>query len=148
MAAYITHVLERAVCPALNRNLRMLHTACDTEVDVLLVTGNSVHETCILTAERTADSVTDVVAECADSIEHVCVRLEGDLLSRIRRSLRSPTLTVDNHCRVDRVETLADDVHGLDVMDGHEVETEAIDMVFLHPPLERLDHVLAEHFLL
>ena len=35
-----------------------------------------------------------------------------------------------------------------DIMDGHEVETEAVDMVFLHPPLERLDHVLAEHFLL
>ena len=46
------------------------------------------------------------------------------------------------------MQTLAYLVHRIDVMDSHEVETEAVDMVFLHPPFERLDHVLAEHRLL
>ena len=46
------------------------------------------------------------------------------------------------------MKTLADLVHGIDVMDGHEVEAESVDMILLHPPLERLDHILAEHRLL
>ena len=43
---------------------------------------------------------------------------------------------------------LADLVHCVDVMDGHEVETEAVDMIFLHPPFQGLDHIFAEHLLL
>ena len=123
----------------------MLDTADDTELDVCLIAGYAVHETGILAAERTAYRITDVVAERSDPLEHMCIDLEGDLLCRICRSLCRPTLTVDDHVRVDGMETLADEVHGLDVMDSHEVETEAVDMVLLHPPLERLEHVLAEH---
>ena len=86
VAAHIAHVLERAVCPTLYSHLRMLHTTCDTELDVSLVARNTVHEACVLAAERTADSVTDVVAECTDLVEHICVCLKGDLLCRICRS--------------------------------------------------------------
>ena len=148
VAADIAHVLERVACPCLYSHLRMLDSTCDTELHVCLVACDSVHESCILAAERATYRVTDVVAECTDLVEHVCICLEGDLLCRVCRCLRSPSLAIDHDIRIDCVEALADLVHGVDVMDGHEVETESVDMILLHPPLERLDHVLAEHFLL
>ena len=46
------------------------------------------------------------------------------------------------------MESGADDVHGFDVMDCHQVETEAVDVIFLNPPFEGLDHVFAVHRLL
>ena len=75
VAAYIADMLERVVCPTLHRDLRVLHTTGDTEFDVLLVSFNAVHETGILAAERAAHRVTDIVAECTDLVEHVCIRL-------------------------------------------------------------------------
>ena len=44
------------------------------------------------------------------------------------------------------MKSLADLIHCLDIMDGHKVETESIDMILLHPPLKGLDHIFAEHF--
>ena len=61
---------------------------------------------------------------------------------------QQPILAVYNNVRIDSVKTLADLVHCTDIMDSHKVKTETVDMVFLHPPLERLDHILAEHLLL
>ena len=148
MAADIAHMLERIVGPCFHGDLRMLDSTGDTELDIRLVSGNSVHESRILASERAAHGITDIVAERADLVKHVCIRLECDFLCRICRSLSGPTLAVDHHIRIDGMQALADLVHRVDVMDGHEVETEAVDMIFLHPPFERLDHVLAEHLLL
>ena len=140
-------MLERIVGPALHTHLRVLHAAGDSELQILLVSRHSVHESGILAAERSAHCVTDVVAERSDLVEHVCIRLEGYLLCRICGRLCSPSLAVDDDIRIDGMETLADEVHGLDVMDGHEVEAVAVDVIFLHPPLKGLDHILAEHLL-
>ena len=148
VAAHIAHVLERAVGPTLHSHLRMLYTTGDTELDVCLVACNTVHKAGVLATERTAHSVTDVVAECTDLVEHIRVRLKGDLLCRICRRRGCPTLAVDHNIRIYSVETLADEVHSLYVVDGHKVETETVDMVLLHPPLEGLDHIFTEHFLL
>ncbi len=35
--------------------------------------------------------------------------------------------------------------HGLEIVQGHEVEAEAVELVFLRPVADRVDHVLAEH---
>ena len=148
VAAHIAHVLERVVCPTLYGHLRMLDATCDTEMDVLLVSCNTVHETGILASERAADCVANVVAERSDLVHHMGICLEGDLLGRISRRRSRPAFAVNHDIRVDGVEALADKVHGLDVMDGHEVEAEAVDMIFLHPPLERLDHEFLESLLL
>ena len=148
VAAHVAHMLERIVGPALHAHLSMLDAACDTELHILLVACNAVHETCILATERSADCITDIIAECADLVEHMSVGFERDLLCRECRSLSSPAFAVDHDCRVDGMKTLADDIHCLDVMDGHEVETKTVDMIFLHPPLERLDHIFAEHLTL
>ena len=40
----------------------------------------AIHETCVLAAKRSTHCITDVVAECSDLIEHVCILLESDLL--------------------------------------------------------------------
>ena len=148
MATYITYMLERIVGPCFHCNLRMLDTACDTEFDISLVACNTVHETGILATERAAYGVTDIVAERSHLVKHVCIGFESDLICRISRSRCSPSFAVDHDIRVDGMETLADEVHGLDIMDCHKVETETVDMIFVHPPFERLDHVFAEHLLL
>ena len=136
VTAHVADVLERAGSPTLYSHLRMLHTTGDTELYVLLVSFNAIHETCVLTAERATYCVADVIAECSDSVKHVCVCLECNLLCRIGWSHCCPTLTVEHHLRIDSMQTLADEVHGLDIVDSHEIKTEAIDMIFLHPPLE------------
>ena len=148
VAACVAYVLERVACPSLDSHLRVLDTADDTELHVCLVSGNAIHKSSVLTAERSAHGVTDVIAERTHLVKHISVSLEGDLLCWECRSLRCPALTVDHHVRIDRVETLADLVHSVDVVDGHKVEAESVDVVLLHPPLERLDHILAEHLLL
>ena len=126
----------------------MLNTACDTELYICLIAFDSIHEACILTAERATYSIADVVAECTDLIEHVSVDLKSNLILRESWSRSSPSLTVDNHLRIDRMQTLTDDIHSLDVVDRHKIETETVDMIFIHPPLEGLDHIFAEHGLL
>ena len=148
VTADIAYVLERVVGPAFHAHLRVLDSTGDSEMDVLLVSGHTVHKTGIFTAERATDSITDIVAECAHLVEHIGIGLKGNFLSRICRSLRCPTFSIDHHIRVNRVKTLADDVHCLDIVDSHQVKAESVDMIFLHPPLERLDHIFAEHFLL
>ena len=148
VAAHIADMLERIAGPALDCHLRMLDSTSDAELDVLLIACDAVHESGILASERTAHGITDIIAECADPVKHVCILLESYLLSRVCRRLGSPALAVDHDIRIYSMETLADFIHGINVMDSHEVETESIDVIFLHPPLERLDHVLAEHLLL
>ena len=148
MATGITHVLKRAACPRLHTYLRVLHSSCYTELEVSLLAFDSVHETGILATERATDGITYVVAECADPLKHVCIVLEGNFLGRICNCRSRPAFTVDNNIRVDGMKPLADLIHRFDVMDGHKVETETVDMIFLHPPLQGLDHIFAEHLLL
>ena len=136
MAADIAHMLKRTGCPALYGHLRMLNTTGDPELKVWLLARNSVHEACVLTSERTTYGIADIVAESTYPVEQMGIGLQGNLLCGVCRGHRCPTFSVQHDIRVDGVEALTDDVHGLDIMNGHEVEAEAVDMIFLHPPLE------------
>ena len=60
----------------------------------------------------------------------------------------TPPLTIDEYPRVDGIELTADVVHGLYVMDAHEVYTEAVDMVLVHPVFHRLQHEFVHQRLL
>ena len=148
VAAHIAHMLQRIVCPALHTYLRMLHSSGYSELKICLVPGNSVHETGILASERATYRITDIVTECSYPVEHMCIDLEGYLLCRICRRHGSPAFAIYNHIRVDGMKTFAYFIHDIHVMNGHKVETESVDMIFLHPPFEGFDHILAEHLLL
>ena len=135
VAAHIAHMLERIICPTLNTHLRMLHTSCNTELYICLISLNTVHKTGILTTERSTDRVTDVITESTHLVEHMSIDLQSNLILREGRSHCSPALTIEKHSRIDGMQTLADDIHRLYVVDSHKVETETVDMVLLHPPL-------------
>ena len=126
----------------------MFYSAGDAELKVCILSLDSVHEARIRAVERASDGVADVVAERAYAVKSVCVGLEGDGICREGRRRCGPAFAVEHDVRVDGSEAAGDLVHGIDVVDSHEVETEAVDMVFLHPPLERFDHVFAEHLTL
>ena len=145
VAAHITYMLKRIVCPCRNAYLRMLDTTCNSKFHIRLISCYTVHEAGIRAVERSTYSVTDIIAECAYLVKHICVDLQRDLIFRICWSRCSPTLTVDDHIRINGMETLADFIHCVDIMNSHKVETEAVNMIFLHPPFQRLDHIFAEH---
>ena len=148
MTAHVTYMLKRTGSPGLHIHLRMFDSADDTEFNIRLVSFNTGNETCIRAIQRSAKCVTHIVAECAYTIKFVSVYLERDILLRISRSLGRPAFTIKKDIRIDGMKPLADLVHCLDVVDSHKVETESVDMILLHPPLERLYHIFAEHFLL
>ena len=148
MTAYIAYMLKRTGSPGLHIHLRMFDSADDTEFNIRLISFNTSNETCIRAIQRSAKCVTHIVAECAYTIKFVSVYLERDILLRISRSLGRPAFTIKKDIRIDGMKPLADLVHCLDIVDSHKVETESVDMILLHPPLERLYHIFAEHFLL
>ena len=78
MTACITYMLKRIVCPCRNTYLRMLHTSCNTELQVCLLSLDRIHEACVLASERAADCITDIVAECSYLVQPVCIYLERD----------------------------------------------------------------------
>ena len=71
--------------------------------------------------------------------------LHGELLLRIGTGACTPTFTIDIDGGVDGIHHLADLIHRLDVMDTHQVEAEAVDMVFVDPVFHALQHELAHH---
>ena len=148
MAARIAYMLKRIGCPCLDADLRMFYTADNAELDISLVTLYTIHETCIRAVKRATQGITYIVTERSNPVKHIGIVLKCDLFGRICRSHRSPSLAIYHYIRINRMQTLAYFIHRIDIVDGHEVETETVDMIFLHPPLERLDHIFTEHLLL
>ena len=96
------------------------------------------------------EAVSYLVVEEADSVAHfrrVNLRGERRRVGVCGRSHR-PALAVHEEPRVDFVEGRADGVHRLNVMQAHQVETETVDVVFLRPVGNGIDHVLPEHLVL
>ena len=148
VTTYVAHVLEWIICPTLNSHLWVLNSTCNTKVDILFISRNAIHKTGILATKWSANSITDIVAECTNLVKHMSIDLQSNLLFRICWSHSCPALAVDNNIRINCMKTLADLIHCVDIMNSHQVKTEAIDMVFFHPPLKRLNHVFTEHGLL
>ena len=62
-----------------------------------------------------------------------------------RGAAAGPALAVEDRLGVDGVDRLLDGLHGLDIVQGHEIEAEAVDVVLLRPVGHGVHHVLAEH---
>ena len=70
------------------------------------------------------------------------IRLYGELFGRISTAACTPALTIDIDARIDAVYHLTDCLHGLDIVNTHQVEAEAVDMEFINPILHALQHKL------
>ena len=84
----------------------------------------------------------DPAVRCLDLADIVLI---GALRARERAAAAGPALAVDQRVRIDRVQGAFDRLHGLEIVQRHQVEAEAVDLVFLRPVADRIDHVLAEH---
>ena len=127
-------------------DLRVVDTTDNAKLDALLETGASVEEGRLaVVAEGPAQGITEFVAEGRNAGHVLHGLLHGRLPLGKLRCFGCPTLTVDEHIGVDAFGSGADGAHGFDVVDAHEVEAEAIDVVFLHPVLHTLHHEAAHH---
>ena len=151
VAAYIADLLGWIVGPRLlvivhlgHIYLRMSNATHDTELQTLLLAWESSQErTLMVIRERTTKSITHIIAECTDTIQLMGIRLHGELLGRISTAACTPALTIDIDTRIDAVHHLTDSLHGLDIVNTHQVEAEAVNMEFINPVLHALQHKLA-----
>ena len=127
----------------------MVDAAGNAKADALLIAWDGTEEGClVVVVERATDGVAHVVAEGSYAVELTGVGLHGEFLSRIGARACAPSLAIHIYVWVYLVEGLAYEVHGLYVVNAHEVEAEAVDMVFPCPVEHGLYHELPhERFL-
>ena len=127
----------------------MCYRTHDAELHALFIAGDGDEESSLLVVlPAAAQTVAHLVAKRRYASETCRVGLHRKLFGRKYGRRSRPTLAVENNVGVDRLRLLADEVHRLDVVDAHEVETEAVNMILLHPIFDALYHVLAEHLCL
>ena len=126
--------------------LRMPDGSYNTKLYALLSSRQSGKEsTLMIVIERTAQSITHFVRESSNtrhliSIGFHCQRIFRHLWSRCR-----PSFTIYKYSRIYRRCRLTDFVHCFDVMDTHQVKTEAVNVIFINPVQYRLNHVFTHH---
>jgi len=118
-------------------DLRMRRRCHDTDFDGLFVSGLAGGEASVSgVAVVSLDGVADIVGEYGDAFHLRHVLLESAAFDRQRRVPGRPAFAVDENRRIDFLEFFGHAVHGLGVVDGHEVEAEAVDMIFVGPVLD------------
>ena len=102
-------------------------------------TGNSV------VAERTTHRIAHLIREGSDA-RHLCnIGFHAKLFCGQGTLSGTPTFAIDKDRGVEFVEFSTDGIHRLDVVTAHQVETEAVNAVFVIPILHRLNHKLTHH---
>ena len=91
------------------------------------------------------EAVAELVAEHGNTRHTRYIGLHRQLFFRQLRFLRRPTFAINEDGRVYLAQGGPYLVHGLDVMQPHQVETETIDVIFLGPITDRLHHVTPHH---
>ena len=119
----------------------MLDATHDAELEAFLVALDTSQERCLAVAvPRAAQGVADLVAEGGNTRHLLDMGFHGELVARIGAGTGTPTLSVNEDVLGYR---FADGIHRLDIMHAHQVEAEAVDVVFLDPIFHALDHELA-----
>ena len=147
VAGSIGDALGRHICPA---EIRLTEEA-GLQIAALAA---ALHKALVCAGGAALDGVADGVVKRADAVIHlrqillIChhgafVRLGGHV----------PRLAVHEDLfaaavLIQAVERRANIVHGGDVVQTHQVKAEAVDMVFLRPVGDGIDHVFAEHQML
>ena len=81
--------------------------------------------------------------ELLDTIEFEGVGLYRQLVVWISATSCAPTLTIYINRRIYLVNSSSDELHRLNIVHSHQVETESVDMVFIHPVKHTLYHIVA-----
>ena len=127
-------------------DLRVGDTAGNAVLEAFLIAGDTTDEGCLLiVGERTAEGIADLVAEGGDTWHLRDVGLHAELFLGIGTGACAPAFAVDEDGGVDGIDHRADLIHRLDVVDAHEVEAEAVDVVFVDPVFDAFEHELAHH---
>ena len=130
-------------------NLRMGHEADDARLDTLLIARQARQEgSLVVVVEGTAEGVTKFVAKGGYARHLADVGLGGKAAGVDGAGSRTPSLTIDEDGGVYLLQLLAQEVHRLDVVATHEIDTETINVVLLGPILHALDHKLPHQGLL
>ena len=89
--------------------------------------------------------VTDSVAEVSDtgSISGIEIVSHFNIFGGNRTHV--PALTVDNDSGVNFVKSCTNSVHCIDIKNAHEVETEAVEVIFVSPVSNRVNDKFAYH---
>ena len=127
----------------------MLYSTNDAKLHTFFIASIANKEcTFIVIAPRTTQSVTHLIAKCCYATKLSCISLHRKCFCWQDRCRSRPSLTIKHYIRVYSLRCLAYEIHCLYIMYAHKVETESIDMVFLHPIGNALYHILAELFTL
>ena len=153
MAAHITDHLRRRIGPdfrnlmlGITVYLRMHDTAYKSESDSCFMPRTTDDEgTLSVIAERSSQTVPEFITESRDTRHLVGIVLHGQLFFRQLRSTRRPSFTINVDSRINLVQSFPDCIHRFNIMNTHQIETEAVDMVFLRPIADRLYHKLTHH---
>ena len=127
-------------------HLRMRHATSDAILQTLFATWHTSQEgTHAIISPGTTQGIAQLVAEGCDTWHPCHIDFHGQLIGRQGTLTCTPTLTIDKDVRVYLIDSLTNLVHRLDIVTAHEVEAEAINMVFVDPVLHTLNHKLAHH---
>ena len=156
MATHVADLLRRIVGPWLlvivdlrHIHLWMSDTAHDTKLQALFLARDSSQEsTLMIIGERTTESITHIITEGCYPIELLSISLHSQFIHWISTRACAPSLTIDIDGRINLVDLGTNLLHCLDVMHAHQVEAEAIDMIFINPILHAFQHELTHQWLL
>ena len=129
-------------------DLRMIGSTDDTILDRFEMTVDiSGSITGLLFVEGTAfQPVTKFIVEYADTFHLPDIFFYCPLFEGKGRVGCYPAFAVYEDGRIDLQEFTSQAVHRLDIMYAHQVEAEAVDMIFPGPEFDRFDDIMSHHF--
>ena len=118
----------------------------NAKLQTLLLTGNAGKESTLrIVGERTTQGIANLIAEGSNAMQLVHVGLHGKLFLRISTLASTPSLSIYKYGGVYLVHFVANEVHRLNVVNAHQVEAEAVDVVLANPILHTLQHEATHH---
>ena len=154
MATNIANLLSRIVSPRflvviylIHIHLWMGYTTNDTKLQALLLSRNTSQQSALgIIRERTTKSITHIIAKSTNTMELWRISLHCQLLCRISTASCAPSFTIYINRRINLINSRTNLIHRLDIMHAHQVETETIYMIFIHPIFHALYHKLAHQW--
>ncbi len=91
------------------------------------------------------DSIAYIVRENSHTIHKSNIFFQRAPLGREGRSSSCPTLTIDHYTWIYAPQGVGHGIHGLDVMYGHKIKPESVDMILPGPICHRIDDIFTHH---
>ena len=124
----------------------MGNSACNAELQTLFRTRNTSKKgTLFIVRERASQRITHLVAESSYAGHLRNVGLHSPFFFRIGARTGTPSFPIDKNIRIDFVQLGTNIVHCFYIMNAHQIETEAVNMVFSSPVFNAFKHILTHH---